>query len=74
MMFDVEMQLNTIKQKMLKASTLQNHMLIAHGKDMNLADQNVRRIDTTSLFLFVLFVLSGILQAYVIKEMFTIKI
>merc|ERR1711936_1246129 len=58
-----EFQANSMKQKMLKASTLQNHMLIAHGKDMNLADQNVRRIDTTSLFLFVLFVLSGILQA-----------
>ena len=71
---DVEMQLYTIKQKILKASNLQAHMLIAHGKDINLADLKIRRIDNTSLVMVVLFILSFILQAYVIKEMFTIKV
>ena len=71
---DVEMQLYTIKQKILKASNLQSHMIIAHGKDMNLADLNIRRIDNTSLFMVVLFILSFILQAYMIKDMFSIKV
>ena len=70
---EVEMQLYTIKQKILKASNLQSHMLIAHAKDINLADLKIRRIDNTSLVMVVLFILSFILQAYVIKEMFTIK-
>ena len=71
---EVEMQLYTIKQKILKASNLQSHMLIAHAKDINLADLKIRRIDNTSLVMVVLFILSFILQAYVIKEMFTIKV
>lgn len=71
---EVEMQLYAIKQKILKASNLQSHMLIAHAKDINLADLKIRRIDNTSLVMVVLFILSFILQAYVIKEMFTIKV
>ena len=71
---EVEMQLYTIKQKILKASNLQSHMLIAHAKYINLADLKIRRIDNTSLVMVVLFILSFILQAYVIKEMFTIKV
>ena len=72
--FDVENRLYMIKQKILKASNLQSHMLISHGKDINLADRNIRRIDNTSLVMVVLVILSFFLQAYFIKEMFTLKV
>ena len=49
-------------------------MLISHGKDINLADRNIRRIDNTSLVMVVLVILSFFLQAYFIKEMFTLKV
>ena len=71
--FDVEHLLYVIKQKILKASNLQSHMLISHGKDINLADRNIRRIDSTSLIMVLLAILSFFLQAYLIKEMFTLK-
>ena len=71
---EVGMQLYNIKQKVLKASSLQSHMLITHGKDRNLADRNIRRIDNMSLVLVVLIIMAGVLQAYMIKQMFTIKV
>merc|ERR1719300_651055 len=63
-----------MKEKMLKAANLQTHMTLSHGRDMNLLDKNTRRIDNTSLVLFVLIVLAGYLQAYMIKQMFTVKV
>ena len=68
------MQIYYMKQKMLKASNLQTHMTISHGKDMNLVDRNIRRIDNTSVVLVVLIVMAGYLQAYMIKQMFTVKL
>lgn len=71
---EVAWQLYNIKQKVLKASNLQTHMVITHGKDKNLADRNIRRIDNTSLVLVVLIIMAGLLQAAMIKNMFTIKV
>merc|ERR1712126_96057 len=71
---EVVMQLYNIKQKVVKASNLQTYMLISHGKDISLVDRNIRRIDNMSLVLVVLIVMTGILQAYMIKQMFNIKI
>ena len=71
---EVGMQLYNINQKVRKASNLQTHMLISHSKDVNMVDRNIRRIDSMSLVLVVLIVLAGVLQAYLIKQMFNIKI
>ena len=64
----------SIRQRVAEAGGLQGRLLVAHQRDLSLADRNLRRVDAASLVLLTLIVLAGLLQAYAIREMFTLKV
>ena len=63
-----------IRQRVTEAGGLQGRLQLAHARDLSLADRNLRRVDAASLVLVTLIVLAGLLQAYAIREMFTLKL